>query len=106
MECFPFEERKDKKVSVAPVTDGLVIEMLPAFPVVDERLPSVHRQSKTQWQIIPNTPERPFSQSWGNMQNCPKPVLTYEKAYVRGSSQYSNMYTQYFSKGMIIDIWI
>jgi hypothetical protein len=93
-------------VSVASVTDGLVVEMLPALPVVAERLPSVDRQSKTQWQMIPTTTERPFSRSRGNTQDYREPVITYENVCFKGSSHYSNMPTQYFSKGMIIDVWV
>jgi hypothetical protein len=93
-------------VSVASVTDGLMVEMLPALPVVDERLPSVDQQSKTQWQMIPTTTERPFSQSWGHTQDYPEPVITYENVCFKGLSHYSNLPTRYFSKGMIIDVWV
>lgn len=93
-------------MSVASVADGLMVEMLPAVPVVDERLPSVDRRSKTQWQMIPTTTERPFSRSWGNTQDYPGSVITYENVCFKRPSHYSNVPTQHFSKGMIIDVWV
>lgn len=93
-------------MSVASVTDGLMIEMLPVLPVVDERLPSVDRQSSTQWQMIPTATERPSSQSWRNTQCYPEPVITYENVCFNGLSHYSNTPPQNFSKGMIIDVWV
>lgn len=93
-------------MSVASVTDGLMIEMLPALPVVDERLPSVDRQTKSRRQMIPATTEWTLSRSRGNTQNYREPVITYGHKYLKRSSHYSNTPTQYFSKGMIIDIWV
>jgi hypothetical protein len=98
--------KEGKKVSVASVADGLMVEMLPAVPVVDDRLPSVDRRSKAQWQMVPTTTERPFSRSRGNTQDYPGPVITYENVCFKKSSHYSTMLTQYFNKGMIIDVWV
>ena len=93
-------------MSVASVTDGLIVEMLPVLPVVDKRLPSVDRQSGTQWQMIPTTTERPYSRSWGNTQDYPEPVITYENMRIKGWSPYPTMSARSFSKGMIIDVWV
>ena len=93
-------------MSVASVTDGLIVEMLPALSVVNERLPSVDRQSGTQWQMIPSTTERLYSRSWGNTQNYPEFVITYENMRFKGLSPYPTMSAHCFSKGMIIDVWV
>lgn len=93
-------------MSVVSVTDGLMIEMLPVLPVVDERLPSVDRQSTAQWQMMPTATERPFSQSWEDAKDYREPMITYVNVCFKGSLQYPPKPMQYFTKGTIIDIWV